>query len=60
MLRLKSLVIGLVVASICCRQALSVTAVTDLPRVLSKGFMFSVFAVFVTSGVLSIIAGMVT
>lgn len=60
MLLLKSLVIGLVVASICCRQALSVTAVTDLPRVLSKGFMFSVFAVFVTSGVLSIIAGMVT
>jgi len=56
----KSLIIGFVVAVICCRQALAVTEVTDLPRILSRGFMLSVFAVFVTSGLLSLIMGMVT
>lgn len=55
LLIVKSLFIGLVVGVICCRRALAVTKVTDLPRVLSNSFIFSVFAVFITSGILSVI-----
>jgi len=59
MLVVKSVVIGLVVGVICTRRALAVTDVTGLPRVLSGGFMWSVFAVFITSGLISVIVGRV-
>lgn len=50
----KSLIIGTTVGVLSCRQALTVTRVTDLPRALSIGFMWSVFLVFTASGLVTL------
>lgn len=52
---IKALVIGLLIGVICCRRALAVSAVTQLPKSLASGFIWSVLMVFVVSGLVTVI-----
>ncbi|NBC11571.1 MAG: hypothetical protein GVY24_07555, partial [Planctomycetes bacterium] len=55
MLLLKSMLIGLAIGVICGQRGLRVQAVTDLPRALAAGFIWSVVAVFVISGSITLV-----
>lgn len=52
---IKSAMIGLLIGVVCCRRALAVHQVTQLPRALATGFITCVLMVFIVSGLITVV-----
>ena len=52
---IKATLIGLLIGVLCCRRALAVREVTQLPRALATGFIAGVLLVFFVSGLVTLV-----